>query len=167
MTPTRLVLTAVIGIAFAAFVINRQVRQRRVTRAGLVILPAWCLVLAVLVDHRMVERLGTPVAVGFFALGVGFAVAMGFARSRTLRVWSAPDGPRCEGGWQTGALWVATIAVRVALFVLAARLGAGEGEGEAAVFIGVTIAVQNLIIARRAGLLRRVSSETPVAEQLG
>jgi hypothetical protein len=141
-----------IGVAFAAFVISRQVRRRAVTPRGLVILPVWFLVLSVLADHTMLYRLSSGVAIGFFALGVAFAVAMGFARAATLRVWRTATGPMCEGTWRTGALWVATIAVRVGLFALAAKLGAQEGMGEAMVFVAVTLGMQNVLLARRAGL---------------
>jgi hypothetical protein len=141
-----------LGVAFAALVISRQVRRRAVTARSLIILPVWFLILSVLADHRMVFRLQSAVAIGFFAAGVALAVVMGIARAATLRVWFAESGPWCEGGWRTGALWIATIAVRVGMFLLAAKLGAHEGAGEAMVFVAVTLGVQNVLLARRAGL---------------
>jgi hypothetical protein len=148
-------LAIALALAFAAFVIHRQVRRRSVTPRGLVILPVWFTALSVLVDHTMVSRLVTPVAIGFFAAGVAFAVAMGVARAATIRVWTTETGPYCEGKWTTGVLWVATIAVRVGMFLLAAKLGAQEGAGEAMLFVAATLAAQNVIVARRAGLLVR------------
>ncbi|MGI5236589.1 hypothetical protein [Dactylosporangium sp. CA-139066] len=150
-----------IGVAFAAFVISRQVRRRAVTPRGLVVLPVWFVALSILADHRMVYRLDSVVAIGFFAAGVAFAVAMGFARAATLRVWHTETGPMCEGTWRTGALWVATIAVRMALFLLAAKLGAHEGMGEAMVFVAVTLGMQNVLLARRAGLFSPAQGRTP------
>ena len=147
------VLVVAAGVAFAAFVISRQVRRRKVTARGLVILPVWFLALALLVDHAALARLHSVAAAGFFAAGIAFAGVMGALRFRTLRVWHAADGPWCEGDWRTGALWVATIAARVGLFVLAAHLGATEGAGEAMVYVAVTLGVQNVLLARRAGLL--------------
>jgi hypothetical protein len=150
-----------LGVAFAAFVISRQVRRRAVTPRSLVVLPVWFLILSILADHRMVYRLDSAVAIGFFAIGVAFAVAMGFARAATLRVWPSETGPMCEGTWRTGALWVATIAVRVGVFVLAAKFGAHEGTGEAMVFVAATIGVQNALLARRAGLFAPAAVRTP------
>jgi hypothetical protein len=49
----------------------------------------------------------------------------------------------------------------VGMFVLAARLGAVEGAGEAMLFVAVTLAVQNVMLARRAGLLSPALDEEP------
>ncbi|MEV0562924.1 response regulator transcription factor [Dactylosporangium sp. NPDC050588] len=46
-------LVVAAGMAFAAFVISRQVRRRKVTARGLAILPVWFLALALLVDHAV------------------------------------------------------------------------------------------------------------------
>lgn len=154
------------GIAFVVFVISRQVRRRKVTRRGLTILPVWFLALSLLADHAMTGRLHTPATVGFFLVGIAFAGVMGTLRFRTLRVWQAEDGPWCEGNWRTGALWVATIAVRVGLFVLAAKLGATEGTGEAMVYVAVTLGVQNLLLARRTGLLPSGDAPTVTVAEL-
>jgi hypothetical protein len=170
---TQKLVIAAAAIAFIVFVISRQVRRRRVTPRGLTVLPVWFAALSVLADHRMVYRLHTAVAIGFFAAGVVFAGIMGVARAQTLRVWHTPDGPFCEGGWYTGALWFGTIAVRAGLFVLAARMGAVEGAGEAMLFVAVTLGVQNVLIARRAGLLPTAAGrapalrEVPVTERIG
>lgn len=125
MVKTVLIVAA--AVAFAAFVISRQVRRRQVTWRGLVILPVWFVALSLLADHAMVGRLQTAVSIGFFAAGVAFAGAMGVLRNATMRVWQAEDGPWCEGDWRTGALWVATIALRAGMFLAAARLGARAG----------------------------------------
>jgi hypothetical protein len=158
-------LEIAVAVAFAAFVISRQVRRRAVTPRGLIILPVWFTALSILVDHTMIYRLNSPVAIGFFAAGVVFAVAMGLARAATLRVWQTETGPWCAGGWPTGVLWVATIAVRVGLFLLADRLGAKEGAGEAMLFVAATLAVQNLQVARRAGLIGAARAAESPAER--
>jgi len=155
------------ALAFAGFVISRQVRRRRVTGRGLTVLPVWFLALSLLADHAMIGRLDSTTTVGFFVAGVAFAGAMGALRFRTLRVWRDDDGPWCEGDWRTGALWVVTIAARVGLFVLAARLGATEGAGEAMVYVAVTLGVQNLLLARRVGLLLPAAAPLPVVERVG
>jgi hypothetical protein len=144
----------VVGLAFVAFVISRQIRLRRVTTRSLAILPAWFVGIAFLADHMFVHRLtATGVAAGFFAVGVALAAVMGVARAATLRVWKTADGTFCQGGWRTGALWVLTIALRVGMFLIAAKAGAVEGGGEAMLYVAVTLGVQNLVVASRAGLL--------------
>jgi hypothetical protein len=155
-------LEIAVAVAFAVFVIHRQIRRRAVTPRDLILLPVWFIVLSVLADHTMVGRLGSPVAVACFAAGVAFAVAMGIARAATIRVWRTATASYCEGGWLTGTLWVATIAVRVAMFMLAAKWGAREGAGEAMLFVAITLGSQNLILARRAGLFTKMRLEPVV-----
>src|SRR5690349_19877053 len=58
------VLVVAAGVAFAAFVISRQIRRRKVTARGLVILPVWFLALALLADHTVLGRLHTVAAAG-------------------------------------------------------------------------------------------------------
>lgn len=150
---TKDLLIAAIGVAFVVFVISRQIRRRQITWKGLTILPVWFVALALIVDHTFLQRLNTTTAIAFFAAGTLFAAAMGFVRNATMRVWMTPEGPFCEGNWRTGATWIATFAVRGAMFVAAAKLGATEGAGEAMLFVAVTLGVQNLLLAKRAGLI--------------
>jgi hypothetical protein len=140
-------------LAFLAFVISRQVARRTVTPKRLVMLPAAFTVLALVVDGGFAARLDTPVAVAFFVGGLVLAVPLGVARAATMRVWRTPDATLAQGGRRTVLLWVLTIAVRIGVLLVAARSGAPEGAGEAMLFVAATIAAQNAVIARRAGLL--------------
>ena len=116
--------------------------------------------LAFLADHRFVDRLTTPLSAAFFAAGLLFAAVMGVARAATMRMDVTVDGTVVEGSWRTGAMWLATVGVGVAMFVAAAKAGATEGAGEAMLYVAMTLAAQNLLLARRAGLL---PARTPLA----
>lgn len=142
-------------VVFFAWTITMQVIRKSVSVKRLVLLPVGFTVLALVSDHGWAQRLHTPVALGFFAFGLLLAVAMGLVRAATITVWRAESGWMSKGGWLTVVTWLATIAVRVAVALLAMKFGAAEGAGEIILFVAVTIATQNLIIAKRAGLLNR------------
>ncbi|GAA5184444.1 hypothetical protein GCM10023322_25920 [Rugosimonospora acidiphila] len=145
-------------VAFFAWAITMQVVRKNVSVKRLVLLPAGFTVLALASDHGWAQRLHTPAAFGFFAFGLLLAVGMGFVRSATMRVWQAENGWVSQGGWRTVVAWLATFAVRVAVMLLAMRVGVAEGAGEIVLFVAVTLAAQNLFIARRAGLFGRTAS---------
>jgi hypothetical protein len=145
-------------VAFFAWVITMQVVRKNVTTKRLVVLPAGFTVLALTSDHSWPGRLHTATALAFFGLGLLLAVVMGFVRAATIRVWRTGTGWVSQGGWLTVATWLATVAVRVAVLLLATHLGAAEGAGEVMLFVAVTLAAQNLSVARRTGLLGRTAS---------
>jgi hypothetical protein len=153
------ILYAALGLAFLVFVVSRQVSRRTVTVKRLVGLPVAFAVLALVLDHGLAHRLASPVAIGFFAAGLVLAVPMGIARAATMRVWRTADGPVSRGDWRTVVLWLATVGARIGVFVLAARFGATESAGEAMIFVAATIAAQNAVLARRAGLWRPRTAE--------
>jgi hypothetical protein len=152
-------------VAFAAWAITMQVVRKNVTVKRLVLLPAGFTVLALVSDHGWAQHLRTPTALAFLGLGLLIAAGMGYVRSATMRVWRAEQGWVSQGGWLTVGTWLATIAVRVAVALLAAVAGATEGPGEIMLFVAVTIAAQNVFVARRAGLLGRAVS--PAAAPVG
>jgi hypothetical protein len=146
-------MDVVLGLAFVSFVIRQQVARKSVTPRRLVVLPAAFVVLALVSDHGLAHRLAAPVPLAFLAGGLVLAVAMGLARAATMRVWQTPTGPMSKGDWRTVLLWLGTIGVRVAVMLVAARLGAVESAGEVMLFVAATVATQNVVLARRAGLL--------------
>jgi hypothetical protein len=140
-------------VAFFGWTITMQVIRKSVSVKRLVLLPAGFTVLALVSDHGWTQRLSSPVAVAFFGLGLLLAIGMGLVRSATMRVWRTESGWVSQGDLRTVATWFATIALRVAVMLVATRSGAPEGAGEIMLFVAVTLAAQNLIIARRSGLL--------------
>ncbi len=156
-------LYGIVGLAVVGWAISRQVVRRPVTPKRLFVLPAVFAVLAPLTDHELGHRLGSPAAMGFFALGVAVAVGMGAARSATMRVWWTPAGVLSQGGGRTVLLWLVTIAFRVAVLLIGAQFGVGEGSGEVMLFVAITIATQNALLFRRAGRLSQAPATAPEA----
>jgi hypothetical protein len=153
-------------VAFFAWTITMQVIRKNVNVKRLVLLPAGFTVLALSSDHGWTQRLHTPVALGFFGLGLLLAVGMGLVRAATMRVWHTDAGWMSKGGALTVVTWLATIAVRVAVMLVAVRAGASEGAGEIMLFVALTLATQNLVIAKRAGLLDRAATAKTVPASL-
>ncbi len=157
----------VIGLAFLVLVITMQVRERRRTRRGLVMLPAAFVVLAPMVDHTAAHRLAEPLALVLLVAGVAVAAAVGFARATTMAVRRDGAAIVTRGTRRTVALWLVTIAVRVGMALLSYALGVPEGAAEGLFFAAATIATQNLVLARRAGLIGATRPAAVALERVG
>ena len=163
---TRQLVTAGLVVVFFAWTITMQVIRKSVTVKRLVLVPAGFAVLALVSDHDWVQRLSRPAALALFGLGLLLAVGMGLIRSTTIRVWRTDSGWLSQGGWQTVATWLATVAARVAVVLVGLRLGVTEGAGEIVLFVAVTIAAQNLVVARRAELFGRTAPTAVVPARM-
>jgi len=139
-------------VALFAWTIAMQVVRKSVTPKRLVMIPLGFGIAALANDRGWVQHLGSGGTLLFFGAGVAVAVGMGLVRAATIKVWSTEAGPVSKGGWLTVVTWFATVGVRVGIAVVAAEFGASEGAGEIMLFIALTIATQNVVIARRAGL---------------
>jgi hypothetical protein len=154
---TQELVTAGLIVVFFAWTITMQVIRKSVRVKRLVLLPAGFAVLALVSDHGWVQRLGPPVALAFFGLGLLLAVGMGLIRSTTIKMWRTESGWVSKGGWLTVVTWLATIALRLAVVLVGLRFGVTEGAGEILLFVAVTIATQNLVVAKRADLFDRTA----------
>lgn len=154
-------------VAFAAlmvWVVARQVRERTLTVRSATALPAAFAVAAFVLDHSLLHRLTTPLAVAFLALGLLTGAATGMIRASTMAVRRVGLSMVTRGNRRTVAWWVVSLLVRVGLVVGSGSLGVREGAGEAMLFLAVTLGVQNAALAWRAGLLGRpVAAAVPVA----
>jgi len=142
---------AVIGIAILVWFIFRQFRPRRVTSVFNFVAPLVLLVFGL-------QGLGRLDTAGWMILGMSLsiAVALGFARGTTFRIWSGPDGQALMRGTPlTFGLWVLTFAVKFALTYAEARMGLGA-EVSSTLFLpaAVTLAAQALVVYLRAQDLR-------------
>lgn len=146
-------LTAVIGIALALFIIYRQLRRQALEGRRLVVLP---LVLAVLGLYSLTrEPPTTGAAVTALVASLASAVVLGLARGASMRVWLEAGSILRQGVALTGALWIISIVVRLVIGVIAQRAGVAQSVtvGELPLFLGVTLAAQNVVIWQRAQAL--------------
>jgi hypothetical protein len=150
-----------IGAAVILFFIVRQFRSRRVLSLANLVAPAALLYFGFQGVHSLD-------ATGWALLGLStsLAVALGAARGVTFRVWTDARGePMMQGTGLTVALWVATIAVKVALTFIEMELGLGAATSSLAQSLlpgAATVAAQLLVVYlrsqdQRAALSYRVS----------
>jgi len=147
-------LYGVLGLALLIWIISRQVGERTWTPRRLAIMPLVFVAVAIVNGRTLGHDLAHGLGVALFAGGLVVAVLLGLARAATMAARPGPDGTVVTrgGGW-TVALWLVSIAVRVGLAFGATALGAPEGVAEAMLFVAVTFGAQNLVVARRGGLL--------------
>lgn len=147
-------LYGLVGLALLVWIISRQVGERTWTPRRLVIMPLIFVVVAIASGRSLGHDLSGALGIGLFAGGLVLAVVLGLARAATMGVRPGPDNTVVTRGtgWTMG-LWLLSIAVRVALAIGAAKIGAPEGTAEAMLFAAVTIGAQNAVVAWRGGLL--------------
>jgi hypothetical protein len=145
--------------------IARQMRARPVTPAGLVKLPAISAAVGIL-GFGTGAIPGDGPAVAYLGASLALSVGLGLWRGAVIPMWRGPDGATLvQGNRVTLALWVALIATKVALGTAASISGVfpGQHAGEIFVFIAISFAAQNLVVAGRAGLLAQAKRSTNAA----
>jgi hypothetical protein len=129
----------------------RQVHDHSVTRQSLVKLPL------LFIGIGVIAQLGTPLATGHAAsialvISAAVSIILGVWRGAAVPVWRAGDGSwMSQGNRTTIALWVALIFFKFALGTFGSVTGMFPVEtvGEVFVTLGLSFAIQNLIVARR------------------
>jgi hypothetical protein len=129
--------------------LSRQMRPHSVTAQGLIKLPAIFAVigLSALPGTELPAGAG---AVAYIGASVLITVVFGVWRGLAMPVWF-DAGWMSQGDRRTISLWVALIALKVAIGVVAGVAGfiPGETVGELFLFLAAAFAVQNVIVARR------------------
>ena len=146
-------LTAVIGAALVLFVIYRQLRMQPVEGRRLVVFP---LVLAVLGLYSLANKPpATSAALIALVASLASAIVLGLARGVSMRVWRDAGSVLRQGVAITVALWIIAIALRIGIGAIAHRDGVAQSVtvGELPLFLGVTLAAQNVVIWMRAQAL--------------
>ncbi|ANJ26147.1 hypothetical protein [Agromyces aureus] len=157
MQPIQLVL-------LLGMVVYAIVRQTRISTAGGPARFKLAFIYAGIgVASLLVGGWSPPEGLGWLFLlgGIVLSAVVGVLRGRLTKVWVADDGQLLrQGTWLTVSLFVAVIAVKVALGVIAGFAGIADGSSfaEVLVIVAIMIAVQAEIVHRRA---RRLSATRP------
>ncbi|MEU6407527.1 hypothetical protein [Microbispora sp. NPDC046933] len=143
----------VVALAVLAFVIYRQMTPRPVARpVGLFI--AALMILGGLGGGALVDPRHTALSLAVLVAELLVAAGLGVLRAMTTRVWRDRNGVAwSQGGVVTLIAWVGSIAVRVAMIALTSLLGLASSQTSVLLFVGVTLGVQFLVVARRAKAL--------------
>lgn len=135
----------------------RQLTTRRVDRPGLIILAV--VLAAIGVTGGIVERDLLSLSVVMLVVDLVFAAGAGVVRAMSVHVWRDEHGVLwSRGTWATVLLWGGSVAGRIGLYGIGAALGLSAPFSGALLFVGVTIGVQALVVARRASRLPVMSS---------
>ncbi|MFF0311696.1 hypothetical protein ACFYSC_30025 [Streptosporangium sp. NPDC004379] len=153
LTPTNPLSTAAVIVLVIAFVLYRQMMTRVATRTGLLWLALFMMV-AGAASGGLVDPRRLPLSLLLLAVDVACAVAFGVLRASTVRVWRDGKGtPWSKGTRWTLLGWLASAVARVALLGAGHALGLASAPTAILFFMGVTIGVQSLLVARRARAL--------------
>lgn len=146
-------LFAVLAVALVLFIIYRQLRRQPMEGRRLVVVP---LVLALVGLYSLSNKPpAAGAAVTALVASLVCAVILGLARGASMRVWWEAGSVLRQGGLLTLALWIVSIAVRIGIGAIAKRAGVAQSVtvGELPLFLGVTLAAQNVVLWTRAQAL--------------
>ncbi|OPG07904.1 hypothetical protein [Microbispora sp. GKU 823] len=146
----------VVALAVLALLIYRQMKPRPVARpVGLII--AAVMVVGGLGGGALVDPRHTALSLAVLVAELLVAAGLGVLRAMTTRVWRDQHGVAWSQGTVTTLVaWVGSIAVRIAMIALTSLLGLASSQTSVLLFVGVTLGVQFLVVARRASALPTV-----------
>jgi hypothetical protein len=129
----------------------RQMQVNGITRESLIKLPA------IFVGIGVLSQIGSPLphdhaALAALTFSVAASVALGIWRGLEIPTWRTADGSWVsQGNRTTISLWVALIAFKFVLGAVGSQTGwyPVETLGEIFMTLGLSFAVQNLVVARR------------------
>jgi FtsH-binding integral membrane protein len=143
--------TIVIAALLLVFIIYQQVRTRSINPRQLVVLPVFLAILGIV---NLDKHPPASASAGtLLAASVITALVFGAARGITTEVWWSPDREQLRKGTTvTLLLWIAAIALRIVIAIIGHREGVptNVSTGEIPLFLGITLAAQNLVIWQRA-----------------
>ena len=129
----------------------RQMHVHEVTRRGLTRLPVIFAAIGLFGLQRSDIPSTTAAAVAM-AVSLALSIGLGVARGAVIPVWRDERGRwLSQGNRLTSALWVVLIGAKFALGAVASVTGwfPQTSAGEVFLFLAVSFAVQNRMVARR------------------
>jgi hypothetical protein len=157
---TQVIVTVILAAVILAAVIWGQMRTRLVRPHALVIVPA---VLAYIgISNLMQHPPHAGSADVAIAASIVTALILGVARGAVTQVWQSERGLMRKGTALTLVLWAVLIAIRLGIAAVARAAGVDTAvtEGEFPLFVGVTLAAQNVVISLRGRELDAVEEPT-------
>ena len=129
----------------------RQMHEHQVTREGLIKLPLIFAAIGLL-GWTAQDNPTDAAAVAYMALSLGLSVALGVWRGAVIPAWRDAAGDWIsKGNALTITLWIVLIAAKFAMGTVASITGwfPATGTSEVFLFLGISFAAQNLVVARR------------------
>lgn len=131
--------------------LRRQMHEHAITREGLIKLPLIFAAIGVL--GLTAQDIPTDAsAAAYVAFSLGLSVALGVWRGAVIPTWQTRESTwMSKGNALTITLWIALIAAKFAMGTVASINGwfPATGTGEVFLFLGISFAAQNLIVASR------------------
>jgi hypothetical protein len=132
--------------ALLIFIIYRQMSTQSIQLRPLIVPPA---ILGIFGLYTIQRHPPNSAAAGVaFGSSVIAALAFGVARGLTTRIWLEQGIAMRKGTITTLMLWIAAIAVRIAIGLVSRRAGVPYNltVSEIPLFLGFTLAAQNVVI---------------------
>ena len=156
--------TLVAILALIGYALYRQTRTTQLTGHGMYKLAAIYAIVGVAIGIQVDH---TPAALALLAVGLLASVVIGSIRGRHVRIWQDADGRFFTRGTPlTIGLFLGLVAFKFALGTVAyfAHISYDASIGEVLLMVGLMLAMQAYIVARRAaklGFIPEAASTVP------
>ncbi len=138
-----------VGLAVFVWMLSRQLTARPLRERSTIL---WILLAVGVVETgQQIKADGSGARdVALVALSLAVGAALAFVRSRTIRIWSTPEGMFRQGSWLTAVLWLVGLGqhLLIDLFVHDHALASSS----LLAYIGLVLLVQRLALLHRAGV---------------
>lgn len=144
--------------------ISRQMHVHTISRGSLIKLPVMFAGIGLFVQSGSLVAGGRGAAIAL-AISVFLSVVLGVWRGAVVPIWQAENGSwQSKGNRQTIILWTALIACKFLLGTVGSVTGWFPEETVGMVFVtlGLSFAIQNIVVARRS-IARTIQSNLAAA----
>lgn len=144
-----------IGLAVVVYAVYRQLRTQRLDEGRGLRMPLVLGAVGVLQIYRFHQH--HPVSAAGWALltvSMALAVVFGVIRGATVKVWRGPDGTYRRGTVTTLVLWLVGLGMHLAVELMVRLVDptvAGMAGASMMLYVGLTLACQQLCVQARAG----------------
>ncbi|MFF4617254.1 hypothetical protein [Nonomuraea jabiensis] len=143
------ILITPLALLAVVFVVYRQMKTRPTAKRG-ILYTATAMIVVGIASGGAIDPRHLALSLSLFLVEAVIAVALGVWRATTVRVWLDDSGVSWSKAtaW-TMLVWLASIAIRVGLYLAGGALGLELSTGGILLFIGLTIGAQSYVVARR------------------
>lgn len=144
--------------------IHRQMPEHEITKDGLAKMPILYAAIGVLGFGTGDTPTDGP-AIGYLAVSVLMSIGFGMARGYSMPVWLDKDKWLTRGTKLTLILWGALVGTKIVMGTIGSitDIFPGEHVGDIFVFIAISFAAQNVILARRTFWHGEAPAQQPAA----
>ncbi|HZE40583.1 MAG TPA: hypothetical protein VE172_17410 [Stackebrandtia sp.] len=145
-----------IGLIVVGLIIYRQLQPRRVNNPTMYYIAGFMILLGI-TSGGLVDPHHLGLSIVLLVIELVMAAALGMARAASVKLWTDDKGVAwSRGTWRTAVMWLVSMATRIVMLLTGEFVWHVHTSSQSVlIFVGLTIGVQGLVVARRSALASR------------